>query len=222
MRKDMYDDKGNLRIEYLMRELYDECREAQIKCEKANIAWKKAVNKLLEQKREYNLKYKISFETFEGDYNYFKYAISNGLVDNCLPFALALLNAKIFPAETYMQEEKLNTYMEDLENIIASEIRKFLIDDGMALTKELNNMQSNITQYVITLNDYCNYCEKLELAMMAKLDGINYLELARTLQNARVESPKTYDEHIKYNSFSNKLSAIITKLEQHEKDAKRK
>lgn len=28
MRRDMYDDKGYLRIEYLMRELYDECRKA--------------------------------------------------------------------------------------------------------------------------------------------------------------------------------------------------
>lgn len=177
---------------------------------------------MLEQKREYNLKYKISFETFEGDYNFFKYVILNGLVDNYLPFALALLNAKIFPAETDIQEEKLNTYMEDLENIIASEIRKSLIDNGIVLTKELNNMQSNIIQYVITLNDYCNYCEKLELAMMAKLDDINYLELARTLQNARVESPKTYDEHVKYNSFSNRLSTIITKLEQQEKGTKRK
>lgn len=58
--------------------------------------------------------------------------------------------------------------------------------------------------------------------MMAKLDGINYLELARTLLNARVESPKTYDEHVKYNNFSNRLSAIITKLEQQEKGIMRK
>lgn len=174
---------------------------------------------MLEQKREHYLKYKISFE---GDYNYFKYVISNGLVDNYLLFVIALLNAKIFSVETDIQEDKLNMYMVDLENIISSVIRKSLIDNGIALTKELNNMQSNITQYVITLNYYCNYCEKLDLAMMAKLDGINYIALARTLLNARAESPKTYDEHVKYNNFSNRLSAIITKLEQQGKGTMRK
>lgn len=83
-------------------------------------------------------------------------------------------------------------------------------------------MQSNITQYAIKLNAYCNYCEKLDLAMMAKLDSINYLELARTLLNARVESPKTYVEHVKNNNLLNRLSLINTKLEQQEKGTMRK
>lgn len=89
---------------------------------------------MLEQKREHYLKYKISFE---GDYNYFKYAISNGLVDNYLLFAIALLNAKIFSVETDIQEDKLNMYMVDLENIISSVIRKSLIYNGIVLAKRV-------------------------------------------------------------------------------------
>ena len=58
--------------------------------------------------------------------------------------------------------------------------------------------------------------------MMAKLDGIDYIALARTLLNARVELPKTYVEHVKYNNLLNRLSAINTKLEQQEKGTMRK
>ena len=55
-----------------------------------------------------------------------------------------------------------------------------------------------------------------------EIRGINYLELARTLLNARVESPKTYVEHVKNNNLLNRLSAINTKLEQQEKGTMRK
>ena len=165
--------------------------------------------------------YNISLKDFEDYYSILKSAISSGLLKDPLSFALTLSNASVI-INTDDDEYKKKEYMNDLENIIANEIRKSLDGNGSILVQELNSMQDTINLYTITIGQLCNYYEKLRLAMMAKIDNIDYLACVRILQNANVEPPRALDEHIKLNDIQNKLSRIAIKLNQQTKGNQKK
>lgn len=232
MLKDMYDERGILKPEYTMTEserkaqlfnnnkliLPDYMNEPQPKVDVQSLMIKEKLNKSLKQMQEDVLKNKISLKKFEEYYTLIKNGVATGLLDN----ALTLSDAVVLTMLTDNDEEKYYTYMKDLEDIIANEIRKSLGADVLILENRLNGMLKTINQYVVTLKQYYAFCETLQYAMMAKIEGINYLECAKALQNAKIESPKAYDEYIKLHNFKKKIASIVSQLEQPEKGKSRK
>ena len=235
MSKDMYDERGILKPEYTMTEsqrkaqLYNNklilpgyMNEPQPKVDVQSLMIKEKLNKSLKQMQEDVLKNKISLKKFEEYYILIKSGVTTGLLDNALTYVLTLSDAEVLPITTDNEEEKYYTYMKDLEDIIAKEIRKLLGADVLILESRLNGMMKTLNQYVVTLKQYYSFCETLQYAMMAKIEGINYMECARALQNAKIEAPKAYDEYIKLHNFQKKITAIIAQLEQQEKGKTRK
>lgn len=236
MLKDMYNERGILKPEYTMTEserkaqlfnnnkliLPDYMNEPQPKVDVQSLMIKEKLNKSLKQMQEDVLKNKISLKEFEEYYTLIKNGVVTGLLDNALTYALTLSDAVVLPMLTDNDEKKYYTYMKDLEDIIANEIRKSLGADVLILENRLNGMLKTINQYVVTLKQYYAFCETLQYAMMAKIEGINYLECAKALQNAKIESPKAYDEYIKLHNFKKKIASIVSQLEQPEKGKSRK
>lgn len=225
MPKDIYDKKGILKPECAWTEsekkamIFNNDPQEIEKLDSNKV--REMLYKKLKSMQDDVLKNKISFKMFEEYYNLLKSGILSGLLDKPLSFVLTLSDAVVMPIDNDEKKEKLQIYIEDLKNIIANEIRKSLDGDGIMLAQELTNMQKTISLYTITLQQYCSFCEKIRLAMMAKLDNVDYMECVRTLQNAKVEPTKTYDEHIRLHNYQKKLSDIVTQFEQSPKGKSR-
>lgn len=163
----------------------------------------------------------ISFEMFEEYYNLLKRAISLGLLEKPLPFVLTLSDAAVMNITNDLKEEKIQEYREDLRKIVTNEIRKSLDGNEINLVQELNNFQKITSLYNITIQQYCDFCDKLSLAMMAKLDNVDYMECIRTLQRAKITPANTYDEHIRLHNYQRKLLDTAIQLEQSSKSKSR-
>lgn len=214
MSENMYDEKGCLKSEYFWT-------ESEIKAMLLNTEYKfeslkkedydkiRAVfNKKVKSIQEDILKNQISFKKFENAYYLLKAGSKAGLIDNPLAFALTL--SRVIVAN----DEQYQSYAEDIKNIIAWEIRKSLGDNVNSLVDELNILQNKTSLYIISLNDYCSFCDKLELAMMAQIDNIDYVKCLDALIKAKMQEPKTYDEYIRYlNHFEKVVEMSIQTLQ---------
>ena len=85
------------------------------------------------------------------------------------------------------------------------------------LAEDYAKIKKLISTTNISLDSFYSSCDKLRLAMMAKIDGINYLDWAKTLQEASVIPAKTYDEIVKYQGYQKLLSDVVSQLEQNTK-----
>ena len=232
MSKGMYDERDILRTEYTMTEAQ---RKAQILIDKKpetkrnythflndnkNILpgstekIKKMLNQELEKMQDNIMKNKITFQDFEGYYHFFKTALASGLLDKPLLYTLALSDAVVtMPIDN---KEKFYEYKKDLEDITANEIRKQLPAKGLLLADDLHKMQKIGYRYIITFKQYCDYCEKLSLSLMAKLENVDFLECAKILQNIKIETIN-YDEHLKLHILRLQLTRIIASLDEPKK-----
>ena len=237
MAKDMYDERGILRPECTMTESQ---RQSQISINERterktsdthfqnnnkNILSgstekiKKMLNQELEKMQENIMKNKITFQEFEDYYHFFKTALASSLVDKPLIHTLTLSDAVVvMPVD---KEEVFSEYKKDLEEIIANEIRKHLPAKGLLLEDELNLFQKIKSQYIITFQQYTDYCEKLSLAVMAKLENVDLLECAKKLLSIKIETKK-YDEHLKLHILRLQLIRIIASLEEPKKSNQRR
>lgn len=218
MSKDMYDENGILKPEFVMTESERKAMLFNIGLPNTDELDFNKVKKILDEKiktiEENIIKNKISFKTFEEYYILLKIGISSGLLDKPLSFALSLSFAFVMPIDTDERESKYEEYIEDLKDIIAKEIRKSLDNSGINLAQELLNRQKNASLYTITFTQYCDFCSALDLAIMAKLDNVDYMECIRTLQNAKIEPTKSYEEHIKLHKYQRRLLDMATQIEQ--------
>lgn len=225
MSKNKYDERGILKPEYAMTESEIKALLLNTETQKTGNFDSNEVREILNNKlksmQDDVVKNKIFFKTFEEYYNLLKGGISSGLLDKPLSFAFTLSFALVMPINTD-EEAKVQEYIEDLKNIIANEIRNSLDGNGIMLAQELNNMQKNTSLYTITFKQYCDFCSALDLAIMAKLDNVDYMECVRTLQNAKVEPAKSYEEHIKLHKHQRRLLDIVTQFEQQTKGKPRK
>ena len=158
---------------------------------------------------------KIPFNKFQLYYTALKGYISLGTEDY-LPYAMSLSNAEIIIIN-YNSEELFKKISKDLGDIIADRLRKGLQAEKIDLAEDYAKIKNLISTTNISLDSFYSSCDKLRLAMMAKIDGINYLEWAKTLQGASVISAETYDEIVKYQGYLKLLSDVVSQLEQNTK-----
>lgn len=82
------------------------------------------------------------------------------------------------------------------------------------MLSDLKIMMRDIEEHTISLEQYYSYFENLELINMADIDSIDILNYIKALLNAKISSPKTYVEVIKYDKHQKELSRSIAELEQ--------
>ena len=150
---------------------------------------------------------KIPFNQFQLYYTALKGYISLGTEDY-LPYAMSLSNAEVII---------IDYNSKDLGDIIANRLRKGLQAEKINLAEDYAKIKKLISTTNISLDSFYSSCDKLRLAMMAKIDGINYLDWAKTLQEASVIPAKTYDEIVKYQGYQKLLSDVVSQLEQNTK-----
>lgn len=158
---------------------------------------------------------KIPFNQFQLYYTALKGYISLGTEDY-LPYAMSLSNAEVLIID-YNSEESFKKISKDLGDIIANRLRKGLQTERINLAEDYAKIKNLISRTNISLDSFYSSCDKLRLAMMAKIDGINYLKWAKTLQGASVIPAKTYDEIVKYQGYQKLLSDVVSQLEQNTK-----
>lgn len=158
---------------------------------------------------------KIPFNKFQLYYTALKGYISLGTEDY-LPYAISLSNAEVIIID-YNSEELFKKISKDLGDIIANRLRKGLQAEKIDLAEDYAKIKNLISTTNISLDSFYSSCDKLRLAMMAKIDGINYLEWAKTLQGASVIPANSYDEIVKYQGYQKLLSDVVSQLEQNTK-----
>lgn len=161
---------------------------------------------------------KLFFNEFETYYIFFKNEISKGnSFDDYAEMAMVLAEVLVI-TRTNEEEEKLNKYKDELLDLIAENVyRKFIEKEGIKLAQFFEQMKDTINNYTITIKQYYNYCDYLNLAINARVEDIDCLDIARILQNAKVQLPRTYDESVKYISYRKSVNDHVKQLEQNAK-----
>ena len=160
---------------------------------------------------------KINFDEFEIYYKKLKEYIELG-ADDYLQYAISLSNALVLFI-TKDEEEVFKKQMNEIGNIIANNLRKKIENYKINLSSYYEDMKKAIGTKHIQLNEFCNYCDTLRLAMMAKIDGIDFLDWAETLQGAIITNTKTFEDSAKMLSYMIILGDIIEQLKQNTKSS---
>ena len=117
----------------------------------------------------------------------------------------------------------MNSYYEVINNYIAKKIRKNLEKDGIDLVQKFAALKNRNNSYLMKVTEFCDYYYALNLAMMAKLDSIDFLDIIKTLYDIEVYPPISYDEIIKFNDCQKKLQNMFWNLvEQQTNENKRR
>ena len=156
---------------------------------------------------------KVSLPQFVEYYNNLKNAISSQLVKNPLNYLIALSNAEVFPIVSEEDKEELLRISEDLENAIAL-LAKKQIESKINLNDYFENMRNIISNQYLSFGQFVKYYNVLELAIMAKVEDVDFVTYAKTLLNAEITATTTYDQNIEINLLKKKLIQYIFKLEQ--------
>lgn len=167
---------------------------------------------------------KLNFSEFETYFNLLINEFLNNPDDERKgeQLTLALSNATVI---TYnkVEDEKLNSYYEVINNYIAKKIRKNLEKDGIDLVQKFAALKNRNNSYLMKVTEFCDYYYALNLAMMAKLDSIDFLDIIKTLYDIEVYPPISYDEIIKFNDCQKKLQNMFWNLvEQQTNENKRR
>ncbi len=160
----------------------------------------------------------IKFNKFEEYYNVMESLIANDLTKIAGDLAVALSNASVI-LEASENQEKYEAYKEKIKVILADRAQKYIEESGINVSEIFEDMKKRIQISNISLERYCYYCDLLKTSYMAKLENLDYLEIAKVLQSAKVEGVNTLDDTKAYNYNQSSLLLFITKLSK--KDKKR-
>lgn len=163
------------------------------------------------------------FRHFEEYYMYFKGLLNSELSDEIdwFPVALTLIDAEVIIVSD-RDESDLFGYKEDLSNIIASKVRENITKKGINLTEEFNKINEFSKHCsVINFESFCKSFDNLQLAIKAKLDDAFCIEWANVLLKYQVNT-NSLDERRIVNSYEQKLTNYIKKLEPQKTDSVKK
>lgn len=164
-------------------------------------------------KKIYSNGIQTTFE-YEDYFNNLVYAIRHGWIDDYFYYAVALSTAEINDNNQKGIRDSLLSYnfRKGVKSIIAESVRQQL--NGVDIGDYLNKMMRDIEEHTISLEQYYSYFENLELINMADIASIDILNYIKALLNAKISSPKTYVDVIKYDKHQKELSRSIAELEQ--------
>lgn len=158
----------------------------------------------------------ISFNEFEKYYNVMESLITNGLTKIGSEFAIVLNNASVI-LDAPEKQDKYKAYKEKIEVIVVDRARKYIEESGIKVSEIFEDMKKRVQISNISFESYCYYCDLLKTSYMAKLENIDYLEIAKVLQSAKVEGVNTLDDTKIYNHNQSTLLEFITNLSEKDK-----
>ena len=243
----MYDEHGLLKPEYALTDTeirerkfvdqskeYSSPRSESISSKEANIASEERakkieenINALKEQSKKYldSMKddvfhNKIFYNEFSTYFTHLKMMIDNGLIINYLDYALALSNASVMIL-TDTEKEAYKENRKELKKLISKAVKTNLNDKKINLKAYFEQMKKiiEINGY-ISIKQYISFCNSFSLALLAEIDDIDYLEIAKLLDGVKILESKeiqTYDENKKLNEYRQFIKANIKKLEENQK-----
>ncbi len=153
----------------------------------------------------------LSFNQFEKYYNVMESLVKNGLTKIASELAIALNTANVIVDDPDKQD-KYNVYKEKIEEIVADRARQYLEESEIKAPEVFGYMKKTVQNSGLSFERYCYYVKVLKAAYMAKLEGLDYLEIAKDLQGAAVIGVNTLDDLNIYNSNQSTLSEFIAKL----------
>ena len=162
------------------------------------------IKERLEDMRKNVMMNYISAKEFKAYSALLKKATELKLIKNPLPYLLALSNATILRT-TKDEFEEIQRFRSDLNDKLAKSIRESM-GDKINILYTLNEIPTNCR---LSFEQFCDYCDKLKLAITTNFEGIKIKESAQNLFNAEVDGLIGYDSHKKYNDYCQFLASII-------------
>ena len=158
----------------------------------------------------------ISFKNFEKYYNVMTSLLQANLIKEASELAIALNKASVI-LDTPDKQDKYNEYKEKIEVIVADIVRKYYEESGIKVSKIFEDMKQKVQKYNLSFEKYCYYVDLLKTSYMAKLEDLDYLEIAKYLQSTTVTDANTSKEIKIYNQNQLMLTEFITKLSSEDK-----
>ena len=149
----------------------------------------------------------LLFDKYVEYCKFLKEAISSDVIEDPSLIANILLNASVV-IDNKKEEIKYGVYERFLKSIIAKEVRKTLGGDGCFLKEDIKEIKKKLDNSTITMYQFYSFCEKIDLALLAQLEDVDYVGCLHTLQNAKVYTPKNADEYLALQDFNSLLSSI--------------
>lgn len=169
-----------------------------------------SIIKFLESKQKEIEMNKISYDEFEKYYRFLKIVDAVDR-DNWFSFKHTLTNADVV-INSDMEKSKFLILKEDLDNMIAKNLRTSLNIKHFDLKKSYENAKQQVSTEGhggrLDFEDYCNLCEDLRLAIPARLDEELCFECATFLLNTPVSygyTPFRVLEEIKVDHYHRDL-----------------
>ncbi len=154
----------------------------------------------------------LSFKQFEQYYNEMTSLLAKGYSKEACNMGYSLYNANVL-LDTYEKLEKFEEYKEKLEVIVGELARKYVEKTGANIPKIFEEMTQKVQNDSLTFKKYNYYVNLLIVAHMIKLENIDYLEIAKTLQSVNVKGNNSFDNVYLYvksllmlENFTNRLS----------------
>lgn len=149
----------------------------------------------------------LLFDKYEEYCKFLKESISSDVIEDPSLIANILLNASVV-IDNKKEEIKYGVYERFLKSIIAKEVRKTLGGDGCFLKKEIKEIKKKLDNNTITMYQLYIFCEKVNLALVAQLEDVDYASCLHTLQTVKVYTPKNADEYMALQEFNSILSSL--------------
>ena len=145
------------------------------------------------------------------------FLVKANLTKEAIKIASALNNASVM---IYDQDEKdkFGKYKEKIEIILtADKTQKDLEESSIKVVEIFEDMKQKVQKYNLSFEKYCYYVDLLKTSYMAKLEDLDYLEIAKYLQSTTVTDANTSKEIKIYNQNQLMLTEFITKLSSEDK-----
>ena len=171
-------------------------------------------NKLDEILKEIETK-DLSFNQFEKYYNTMLSLLIKGYAKDACDLGYALYNACV--VDSFDIKDKYEEYRRRIEIIVGEITRKYIEDRKVRVSKIFEDMKQRNETQSLSFEKYNYYVNLLKISYMAKLEDLDYLDIATYLQSILVNGVNTMENNVLYLKNLLMLESFVTELLEKEK-----